>query len=214
MDCSRSAACRAQEETLKLNKTYTEFVFFKASPDERRKSPCSITAAPKPTAPPLAPPMAPLLAPPLAGLKTGLGAGFRTGRRARGKLARDDSLPRPDQSVGTRNDGLLRYVAGIIIAPEYKPAAGACRSPGARGTLPHPRYCVSLPLLKARGKGRQPSSVSQEERNPSVDGRVRQGRAEPRRWRGMGPQRARRTQRGLYELKIEREVVVCSQVWI
>ena len=34
MDCCRSAACRAQEETLKLNKTYTEFVFFKASPDE------------------------------------------------------------------------------------------------------------------------------------------------------------------------------------
>ena len=36
----------------------------------------------------------------------------------RGKLARDDSL--------------LRYVAGIFIAPEYKPAAKVFRSPGAR----------------------------------------------------------------------------------
>ena len=28
-----------------------------------------------------------------------------------------------------------RYSGGIIIAPEYKPVAGVCRSPGARGTL-------------------------------------------------------------------------------
>ncbi len=34
MDCCRSAACRTQEETLQFNIIPTEFVFFKASPDE------------------------------------------------------------------------------------------------------------------------------------------------------------------------------------
>ena len=83
----------------KLDKTPTEFVFFKASPDERRKSPCLKTAAPKSVAPPLAP------------LLAGLGAGFKTGEAAG------------------------QYGSGSIIAPEYKPAAGGCRSLGARGAL-------------------------------------------------------------------------------
>ncbi len=52
-----------------------------------------------------------------------------------------------------------QYGGGIIIAPEYKPAEAVCRSRGARGARPHPRHCVSPPLLKARGKGGQPSAV-------------------------------------------------------
>ncbi len=62
------------------------------------------------------------------------------GLRARGKLARDDSL--------------LRYVAGFFMRREYKETERGCRSPGAP---PHPRHCVSPPLLKARGKGGQRS---------------------------------------------------------
>ncbi len=91
---------------LKLDKTHTEFVFFKASPDESTVE--VVSSLPAGT----------------------LRCIMRSPPRPFGR-DRDDRLPRPDQSVGTRNDGLLRYVTGIIIAPEYKPVAAVCRSPGA-----------------------------------------------------------------------------------
>ena len=72
---------RGSTERRKIGQNPYKIPHFKAPPDERRKSPCSKIAAPKPVA---------------------------------GALAG-------------------RYGGGIIIAPEYTPAAGVCRSPGARG---------------------------------------------------------------------------------
>ena len=40
-----------------------------------------------------------------------------------------------------------RYGDGIIIAPEYKPAAADCRSPGAST----PRFCGTTPHKCAKG---------------------------------------------------------------
>ena len=63
--------------------------------------------------------------PPLAGLK------------ARGKLARDDSL--------------LRYVAGFFMRWEYKETERGCRSPGARRNT-HPPHFVRPPLSEIEGE--------------------------------------------------------------
>ncbi len=71
---------------LKLDKTHTEFVFFKASPDE---STVEVVL----------------------------------------------SLPAGTMGVGAKCPGGTlagRYGGGIVIAPEYKPAAKVSRSPGAR----------------------------------------------------------------------------------
>ena len=69
----------------KLDKTRTEFVFFKASPDESTVEVVSSFPA--------------------------------------GTMGDGAECPR-----GTPSG---RYGDGIIITPEYKPAAGGCRSPGA-----------------------------------------------------------------------------------
>ena len=55
-----------------------------------------------------------------------LRGGYR--REARIALLKNIFAPKPAAAVLAG-----RYGGGIIIAPEYKPAAGACRSPGARG---------------------------------------------------------------------------------
>ncbi len=69
-------------------------------------------------------------------------------REAKIALFKNISAPKPEAppSVGFKTGAAAgRYGGGIIIAPEYKPAAGVCRSPGspgARDARPHPRHCV------------------------------------------------------------------------
>ena len=126
----------------KLNKIYTEFVFFKASTDESTVEvvysfpagtmgdgaecpgwiPCGAKLDKTRTkfrilkfflderrkSPCLKIAAPKPAAPPLAPHSAGLGAGFKTAEAAG------------------------RYGSGSIIAPEYKPAAAACRSRGAR----------------------------------------------------------------------------------
>ena len=48
-----------------------------------------------------------------------------------------------------------RYGRGIFIAPEYKPAAGVCRSPGARGARKVVASCWSLVVSPAGGGSRE-----------------------------------------------------------
>jgi len=112
-------------EPLKLNKIYTKFRFFRPSPEEST---------------------------------VGVVYSFPVGTMGDGTHP-DKTRPFPDgfkkvsvgkakmgtmrgrlrsllHHLGASDDGLLRYAAGIIIAPEYTPVAAPCRSrrsPGARG---------------------------------------------------------------------------------
>ncbi len=88
----------------KLNKIYTKFIFLGVFPDESTVEVVYSFPAPLHC---VTPPSAPLL------------AGFKTGLKARGKLARDDSL--------------LRYVADFLMRWEYKETERICRSRGALG---------------------------------------------------------------------------------
>ncbi len=160
----------------KLNKIYTEFVFFKASPDESTVG--VVYSFPAGT--------------------MGDGAECPGGIPCGAKL--DKTQPKfpilefsPDKSrkspclkiyppqklaVGAETG---RYGDGIIITPEYKPAAGACRSRGAPGARrnTHP---IHFPAVGGTSV-KSPPSLREGKSGCCRMGWIRtQPPAEPRRW--------------------------------
>ncbi len=132
---------RDREETLKLDKIHTKFVFFKASPDESTVG---------------------VVYSFLAGtmrcrmsLRNPFGAKLDKTRPKfcilkflpdEGHKSPCGIIAAPKPAAGGAAD---RYGGGIVIAPEYKPIAAACRSPGARKVV---ASCWFLAVRPQRGE--------------------------------------------------------------
>ena len=114
---------------VELDKTRTEFVFFKASSDESTVE--VVSSFPAGT-------MGDGAECP-GGIPCGAKLDKTRPKFAILKFLPDERRKSPCRKIADSKPAAEapadRYSGGIIIAPEYKPAAAVCRSPGARGAL-------------------------------------------------------------------------------
>ncbi len=130
----------------KLNKTHTEFVFLRSLPDERRKSPCSKIAAPKP------------VAPPLAGFKTGAEAG----RYGGGIIIAPEYKPAGAVCRSLYAPGARHSPPSLREAPSLRDRGGKSLAVGDPSTLRYPA------TLRYAGQAPDKSAVSTQRKGDQI----------------------------------------------